>query len=101
MQNFPVQPNIASFDKSVHLLMYAAIVWGFFIDKIRCNNLKFNYLAIIIFVALYGGAIEIIQYCLPYRSAEIWDLIFDVLGGIAGIFTGIILLRFIKNKKGS
>jgi VanZ family protein len=51
-----------------------------------------------IFAVLYGAIIEVIQYFLPFRSAEWADLLSNSCGAILGIIT-VLLINKTKLKK--
>ena len=78
--------NIPHLDKVVHFGMF------FIMSIFLCSGLRYQtklspracYLIAIGFSFVYGGLIEILQYSCFHRGAEWWDLIADVLGGVAG-----------------
>jgi VanZ family protein len=84
-------PKIAvrNIDKAVHILFYFGIVLAMFFDYFFKNQTlkiaKKDLLIFLLFPLIFGGFIEIIQGIIPYRSAEILDLISDFLGGILGL----------------
>lgn len=42
---------------------------------------------------LVGGTLELVQAGLPYRSADIWDLVADSIGALLGALGVALLLR--------
>ena len=86
--------SIANLDKLMHFL-------AFFISSLLLDlSIKSNLIAnkvFLSFLVTYAGLIEIIQYFLPYRSADILDFIFDLLGILVYLyFAPKIVRRFIK-----
>lgn len=72
-------------DKILHFGSFA--FWSFLvtlaIQKIQRNSLQW----IVIGAAfLYGGGIEIMQSFVPGRSTDIYDMVMNVSGAIAGYF---------------
>jgi VanZ family protein len=80
--------QIAYCDKIVHLLIYFALVAATFWDKFRATRagFKLSETLIIMFAAiLFSAFIEIIQFFLPYRSANLYDFLADLVGASVGI----------------
>ncbi len=71
--------NIPQADKLVHLFLYLILTIIYLTE--RKQNEKFIYAAIIF--SIFGLIIEIIQYFIPYRSAELKDWLADILGIIS------------------
>lgn len=78
--------NIPHLDKAVHFGMF------FIMAVLLCNELEYQtqfrlrkIYAITVFIAfLYGGAIEVLQQHCFSRSGDVWDLVADVFGAVAG-----------------
>lgn len=78
--------NIPHLDKAVHFGMF------FIMAVLLCNELEYQtqfrlrkIYAITVFIAfLYGGAIEVLQQHCFSRSGDVWDLVADVVGAVAG-----------------
>lgn len=78
--------NIPHLDKAVHFSMF------FIMAVLLCNELEYQtrfrlrkIYAITVFIAfLYGGAIEVLQQHCFSRSGDVWDLVADVFGAVAG-----------------
>lgn len=101
--------NIPNLDKAVHFVMY------FIMSIFLCSELRYQtrlslrtvYTIAIGFSIIYGGLIEILQYRYFNRGGDWWDLLADVLGGIAGCLLYPIakkqkdklVARFWKNRK--
>ena len=64
-------------DKIVHFLAF--LILTFLLDISLRNPINIQRYAIL-FLIIYAGFIEFIQYFLPYRSAEIYDFFSDLLG---------------------
>lgn len=83
--------RIPQFDKIVHMGLYFPL--GFFLmaefrlAKQPMLN-RHSILLTLIFVAVYGGLIEIGQdYLFVNRTADWWDFLSDIFGGFLGILT--------------
>ena len=64
-------------DKLLHFSAF--LILTFFMDLSTKKPLLFNKIALI-FLILYAFLIELVQYFLPYRSAEVLDFISDLSG---------------------
>ncbi|MCZ4693701.1 VanZ family protein [Ancylomarina euxinus] len=88
--------EIPHFDKIIHFGLFF-IMGIFLIAELRYQT-KLNRISIAIFtfllIAIYGGAIEILQerYFIN-RSGDIWDLCADVAGGVCSVFMFPILKK--------
>ena len=69
--------SILYLDKVVHFLAF--LILTFLLDLSLRDPIKVQKYAIL-FLITYAGSIEFIQYFLPYRSAEIFDFLSDLLG---------------------
>ena len=78
--------NIPHLDKVVHFGMYfvLSILLIFPLEEYSCLKLSRIYLIAILVALIYGGGIEILQANFFNRSGDVWDLVADVSGGIAG-----------------
>lgn len=106
-KSFP-KTGITNIDKIVHFLMYFFMVIVMFLDDLLKNAPHFykrqlskkykeckisqKLLFFLFFAIIFGAIIEIIQYFLPFRSAEWYDLLSNSVGAFLGIIT-IILLK--------
>ena len=82
-------PRIVYADKFFHLLGYALLALLFlrsFRNSKFGNENKFIMAASIFLTGLYGASDELHQYYVPYRTGNIWDALFDLLGGIFGVY---------------
>ncbi|HLD74123.1 MAG TPA: VanZ family protein [Bdellovibrionota bacterium] len=76
-ENFSESQTFSGIDIIYHILAYTPLAFLVY-------RAKKNFLFTVVFVALYGLSDEIHQYCLPYRSFEVVDLISDSMGGVIG-----------------
>jgi len=82
---WPLEPSpihLANIDRFIHVIAFAILSF----PLIYTNRL--NFLTVLIIFSVFGGTIEIIQP-LSGRSAEIYDWV----ANIAGIFSGLFLVR--------
>ena len=97
--SFPTVEELPRFpyaDKLIHFAVYAVL--GFlFIRGLRNSRFKdddsFIVMTSILLTGLYGLSDELHQHYVLYRTADIWDGVFDFLGGIFGVYTYEILSR--------
>ena len=82
-------PDILFLDKLLHFFGYALLGVLFFRAfntlSLRDNPRLLVFISILS-TALYGLSDEIHQHFVPTRSADIWDLAADMLGGGVGVF---------------
>jgi VanZ family protein len=76
-------------DKLVHLAMFGIFAFlmirGFQKEGNPGILLKHPVLAAIIFALLFGAAMELVQnYLIPNRTGDVYDLIADLAGSLAG-----------------
>jgi len=87
-KSFP-KTEITNADKIVHFFMYLFMVGAMFVDNLLINGKKNisnkKLLFFFFFAVIFGAIIEIIQYFLPTRSAEWYDLLSNSIGAILGI----------------
>lgn len=86
---------VKSPDKIIHFVMYGILslmmLRALVIEKIERSRLISFFYAF-----LLGFFLEVIQIFLPYRSFELWDVLSNFLGSIAGVFIGVRLLVILK-----
>ena len=80
-----VRPPFPSFDKVIHLAMYLLLSW-LLARTLLVSGVAWPRAmrAAVLTAICYGGAIELIQACLPYRDAEWLDLVANAVGGWLG-----------------
>jgi VanZ family protein len=77
------------FDKFEHI---AAFIVFTFLMYFSFN--KVNYITIFLTGLGYGILIEIIQHFLPYRVADVMDIIANIIG----LLTGLLMIKIIRSK---
>ena len=90
-------------DKVVHFIMYAGlsfIIWyEFFRSHTKGMNIKL-FLAIFLIPALFSGFMEYMQSkATDYRSGDIMDLLFNVLGIIFSNIICLTLFSYLLGKR--
>ena len=82
-------PDLRYMDKLLHILAYALLGALFLraLNSLRIkNNLKLVMILSVLFSSLYGVSDEIHQYFVPYRNADLMDILADMLGSIIGVY---------------
>jgi len=76
-------------DKVLHFVAYALLgilfLRAFKTSRIK-NNVNLMLILSVLLSFLYGISDEIHQYFVPYRSAELMDVLADMLGAIIGVY---------------
>ena len=76
-------------DKMLHFAAYALLgalfLRAFKTTRIK-NNLKLVLILSILLSSLYGISDEIHQHFVPYRDADLMDVLANMLGGIMGVY---------------
>jgi len=87
----PQQPStpVVPLDKVEHLCEYALFAWGL-VHAARLSNYSTVSLFVVAMLmpVFYGGALEVVQVFIPYRSAEWGDAAADALGVLMGFAMG-------------
>jgi VanZ family protein len=82
-------PGFFPLDKIVHFGLYA-IMGILFYRAYRTLPFKKRHQVLILLsvvsASLYGVGDEIHQYYVPYRQADLFDVIADVLGAVCGVY---------------
>ncbi len=90
-------------DKLLHLAGYAVlgllVMRGFRNSRLG-NEDRLIIAASILFAGLYGVSDELHQYYVPYRDGNIWDAMFDFVGGALGVYVYWRLLEKYPKIKG-
>lgn len=91
--DYDIPDSLFGYDKVIHFIMFGA--WTFFYGIVRFLKGKYTLFPVFVAAAIFGLAIEVLQYFLPTnRSAELLDFVADVSG------TGFaILVLYILAKK--
>ena len=82
-------PDWPYIDKMLHFAAYvllaALFLRAFKTTRIK-NNLKLVLILSILLSSLYGVSDEIHQYFIPYRNADLLDVLADLFGSIMGVY---------------
>ncbi|MGD8548659.1 MAG: VanZ family protein [Desulfobacterales bacterium] len=82
-------PELPYFDKVLHCVAYALLgvlfLRAFKTSRIK-NNVKLMVILSVVLSSLYGVSDEIHQYFVPFREADLLDVLADTLGGILGVY---------------
>lgn len=83
-----ITPHWPYIDKVLHFIAYALLgalfLRAFNITRIK-HHLKLIIILSIILSSLYGISDEIHQSFVPYRTADVMDVIADILGSVFGV----------------
>lgn len=92
--------NIPYLDKMAHFGMFLVlsllIVFPF--ELYTSWSVRQIYIIAVLAVLGYGGLIEILQNYFFSRSGEMWDLVADVVGGVAGCLGYPLVKRMLRIK---
>lgn len=87
-------------DKVIHLFLYLVLyffTYLFFVNQRKSGLLKkYSLILALIFCIIFGASDEFHQYFVPMRSCDIYDFLFDSLGGITGMT--IVYIFYLKRK---
>jgi len=76
-------------DKVLHFVAYALLgalfLRAFKTSRIK-NNVRFILILSVLLPFLYGISDEIHQHFVPHRSADLMDVLADILGGLMGVY---------------
>ena len=82
-------PELPHLDKVLHFVAYALLgalfLRAFKTSRIK-NNVRFILILSVLLSFLYGISDEIHQHFIPYRSADLMDVLADMLGGLTGVY---------------
>ena len=82
-------PSFRFFDKVLHFTAYGIMGILFYraYQTLRIkNNIQMLMLLSVVSASLYGISDEIHQSFVPFREAEVADVIADILGAVGGVF---------------
>lgn len=89
-------PDIPYMDKVLHVTAYA-LLGALFLRAFKASRIKHNFkLAItisILLASLYGISDELHQYFVPTRTADIMDVMADILGIVMGVSIYHMIVR--------
>jgi len=94
----PIPPStpkpLLSLDKVVHLCEYGLLAWLLLVSARRSAwTVGASLLTAFMGAAAYGALWEGVQAFLPYRSAEVGDLIANTLGAGIGVTVAVLATR--------
>jgi VanZ family protein len=93
---YPTPPETYTSDKLNHFI-------AFFVFSVFYRvSFRGGYWANFFLAVIYGAFIEVVQYFLPYRSAEYGDFIADIFGALCGMFFIFVMelgISILKEKK--
>lgn len=83
-------------DKWTHMVMYFSVAVVICWEYCKCHRPQLSLRSLllwgILFPALLGGALELVQnYCTTYRSGEWLDLVADSIGALVGGAIAILI----------
>ena len=85
------------FDKFAHFMMYFGLSITLWFEYYRSHSKivrKRLFWGAIIGPILFSGALEIAQATMTtYRSGDIFDFVFNVLGVVAAAFAGVFIIK--------
>lgn len=84
----PKLVEVSNVDKVEHALAFAALAFVFL------RAYRHQVIWVITGCVAFGVGIELVQYFIPWRSAELADLVADIVGVLLGWMTFIIFSRF-------
>ncbi|MCQ2338269.1 MAG: VanZ family protein [Paludibacteraceae bacterium] len=84
--SFLPEVEVPNIDKPVHFLMYAFFTVAILLDRVFLQRrpIALWYIFAPLIAIAYGGAMEIVQHFLPWRSCSIYDFIANDIGAIIG-----------------
>lgn len=85
-------------DKIVHFFIYLVLAF-LVVGAAQTNKHSYPYRKGFLYAFFFGLSIEIIQYFLPYRYYEHWDVLCNLLGAIAGLLTYRMLSLLTHGKR--
>lgn len=92
----PERLNFVFADKFLHLIMYGLFSF-LFINFLYIKRIPNPYIKSFLVIFCFGVIIEVIQYFLPFRNFEIWDIAFNMAGWFTGCFLIVAPNRYSEN----
>lgn len=87
---FPL-PDIFMADKLIHFIEYAILGFLLFAALYEGMEVKKAAFFSVVMAIIYGATDEFHQYFVVDRNSDLFDLLADSLGGVAGTATGVLL----------
>lgn len=88
-------PNI---DKPVHFAMYAILTVAILMDRRNSITKPLWFLLAPLIAMVYGGAMEIMQHFLGYRSCSLYDFIANDIGSVIGLLIFALFHRLLRKQ---
>lgn len=90
--------NIPHLDKVVHFGMFfiMSLLLSYPLERHSSFSMKKIYTIAILVALGYGGLIEILQHYFFNRGGDVWDLLADIAGGVAGCICYPLSKRFLR-----
>lgn len=94
-----VEIPIPNIDKPVHFAMYAVLTIAALLES-RTRTWRV-YIGAVLFAIAFGGAMELVQACLPWRSCSLYDEAANAIGAIVGalLFLTVSLIHKKADKR--
>lgn len=97
VDNEEIPKMFPHFDKFAHFMMYFGLSITLWFEYYRSHSKivrKRLFWGAIIGPILFSGALEIAQATMTtYRSGDIFDFVFNVLGVVAAAFAGVFIIK--------
>ncbi|MEC7244542.1 MAG: VanZ family protein [Bacteroidota bacterium] len=81
-------------DKFIHFILF--FIQSYLVTKtylLRVKNVTFSILKVIIPFIIFIVLIEVVQIYIPYRSFDLFDLLMNIFGSVAGSIIGYFLSK--------
>lgn len=81
-------------DKFIHFILF--FIQSYLVTKtylLRVKNVTFTILKVIIPFIIFSVLIEVVQIYIPYRSFDLFDLLMNIFGSVAGSIIGYFLSK--------
>lgn len=91
--NLPDMPSFVGFDKLVHIGLFG--LWALAV-RYDFNSANFNFFTAFIAGVCFSIFTEILQLFVEGRSFDLYDMVADAIGLIAGLLVSGFLLRFLR-----
>ena len=95
-------PLFHGVDKIFHFIAYAGLAFAVGLWFSRESWFKFpvrNILICTVITSVFGILDEFHQFFVPGRTSDVWDWVFDTLGGLAGSFAILFGSRIFLGKR--
>ena len=93
-QNLP-DVSIGGYDKLIHFGMF--LVWALAVQSDFGTRLVSRRIFFLVSGVAFSGLTEVVQILVEGRSFDMYDMIADVVGLIAGLLIGPIIIRWLRH----